>query len=115
MIQSKRQTFHDGVAEICAVKNIAAPGDRPQDGLVTVLRLRFKRRTVGVKRYGEALQNGVKIAELLRCPLHEAVSTQNVVVLNGVQYRIEQVQYPEGIVPRVMDLSLSKVQAAYAR
>lgn len=107
------QTFNDGVVEIYCIENTANPGDMPKDGLKLRERLHFKRRTVGVERYNMALQNDAMITELIRCPLRETVSLLDIAMVNGTQYRIRQLQFPEDMIPPVMDLSLSCLEVAY--
>lgn len=111
----KPQTFNDGVANIYSVGNIACPGGMPKDGLqLKVAYLRYKERTVGMSRFWTAMQVNAKIGRLLRMPRVTDVSTQDVVILtDGEQYKIVQVQYPEDVYPPVMDLSLERIDAAY--
>lgn len=105
------QTYNDGVVRIYAVDDISEPGDIPKEGLKIKETLRYKRRTVGIQRYYTALQANAQIEQVLRCQLRENVSSQDVAVVNGTQYRIEQVQYPEDL--PVMDLSLSRMERDY--
>ena len=43
-----------------------------------------------------------------------SVSTQDIAVVDGVQYRILQVQFPEDAQTPVMDLTLERVEQVYA-
>lgn len=113
MIQAKRQTFNDGVVEICAVGDISEPGDMPKQGLTIKETLRFHRRTVGIKRYYAAMQASQRVDAVLRCPFRETVSAQDVAIWKGEQYRVDLVQRPEGIAPPVMDLTLSRLEQDY--
>lgn len=85
----------------------------PRDLLEFKESLRYQRRTVGIQRRYLSQQGGVEIVELLRCPLRESISPQDVAIVGGEQYKVEQVQYPEGVVPPVMDLSLSRLEHDY--
>ncbi len=115
----KTQTFNDGVVNIYSIENIASPGDMPKDKLVLkVSNLRYKERTVGMRRFWTALQNNVKVDMIIRVPCTPmklaAISTQDIVIpTDGKQYQIVQIQKPEDIYPPVMDLSLERVDAAY--
>lgn len=111
---SKGQTFNDGIVEIFAVGNIAAPGDMPKDGLTRKETLRFHRRTIGIVRYYTAMQANQRVDAVLRCPFRAAVSAQDVALFEGQQYKIKLVQRPEDIVPPVMDLTLERLGKAYA-
>lgn len=107
----KPQTYNDGVVLIYDAKNASAPGRKPVLQLAKKLSLRYKERTVGVTRHFAALQAEVRIDRVLRCQLHKAVTTQDVAQPNeGRYYRIILIQYPEGIEPPVMDLTLQEVQ-----
>lgn len=104
----KKQTFNDGILKIYTVKNIAPDGEVPVEGLDLLYTLRYKERTVGIRRYYAAQQSNFRIDKVLRCPKRE-VNTECVAIPNdGQEYVIRQVQYPENIDPPVMDLSLEK-------
>lgn len=110
----KAQTHNDGVVKIYTVANIATPPDRPKEGLTLKHTLRYKERTVGLNRFYTAMQAGVSVAYVLRVPLLRDVSPQDVAIPNdGKQYRIAQIQYPEGVSPPVMDITLQEVTTAY--
>lgn len=112
---SKPQTFNDGVANIYSVSNISSPGGMPKDGLtLKVGYLRYKERTVGMSRYWAAMQTQARIDLVLRMPQLRNVSLHDVVIpVDGEQYRIMQIQYPEDVEPAVMDLSLQRLEVAY--
>ena len=108
-----KQTFNDGIIKIYDVKDIAENGDIPKDGLTLKETLRFHRRTVGIKRYYTAMQANQQVDAVLRCPYRNTVSAQDVAILNKKQYRVTLVQYPEDVVPPVMDLTLTKMEQDY--
>ena len=105
----------DGLVRIYAVANTAAEGNAPVEALTLKACMRYAERTVGIARYYSAMQNNVKIDYVLRCHRLRDVSTQDVAVptADGQQYRIVQVQYPEGSEPPMMDLSLERLEADY--
>lgn len=108
------QTHNDGTVKIYSVGNIAVPPLMPKEGLIHKSTLRYKERTVGLQRTQVAMQDGVTISYVLRCPMRRDVSAQDVAVPNdGKQYRIRRVTYPEDISPPVMDLELSEVTTVY--
>lgn len=114
MLRSKAQTFNDGIVSIYSVTNMAAPGEKALAALTLKQTLRYKERTVGVSRFYAAMQENVKVAYLLRCPLLREISTQDIAVPNdGKEYRIVQIQYPEDVQPPVMDLTLEGVKTVY--
>lgn len=111
----KTQTFNDGVANIYKIDNTAEPGNMPKEGLLLrVGEVRYKERTVGMGRFWSAMQTQAKVERLLRMPRIIGVSTHDIIIpIDGSQYEIVQVQYPEDVFPPVMDLSLERVSAAY--
>lgn len=113
-MQAKTQTFNDGVVSVYSVGNTAAVGDAPQETLSVKATLRYKRRTVGIKRYYTASEANAQIDQLIRCQVVTSVSTQDVAILpDGLQYRITWIQYPEDITPPVMDLTLERLVENY--
>lgn len=114
-MKQQTQTYNDGVVNVYEVKNAAEVGKLPKkNAKFKVGPLRYEERTVGMGRYWTAMQNQVKITKILRMPRINSVSTQDIVVTNdNMQYEIKQVQYPPGVLPASMDLSLEKVVAKY--
>lgn len=113
-MQKKCQSFNDGVVKIYSIANTAEPGEMPVEKPTLKSTLRYKERTVGLRRYYTALQANVTVNYVLRCPMLRSVSTQDIAIPNdGKQYRIVQTQYPEDVTPPVMDLTLEKVVRDY--
>lgn len=108
MIKSKAQTFNDGTVKIGSLKNVTLPGKMPKMEMTKKVHLRFKERTVGINRYYSAAQNNIKVDRLIRCPKYD-VATQDIAVIEEVEYKIKQVQFPEDVYPKSMDLSLERV------
>lgn len=114
-LQTKSQTFNDGVVNIYSVGNIAERGNMPKDGLtLKVGPLHYEERIVGMGRFWTAMQAQAKINQILRVPRINAVSVQDIAKPNdGEQYKIIQIQYPKDVEPPVMDLSLERIEAKY--
>jgi len=115
----KVQTFNDGVVMIFKLKNTAEPGNTPVEKLILKQVLRYKERTVGFGRYYTAKQQNIKVANVIRCPRVRGLSEKDTdiliaVLVDGNQYKVEQVQYIEGSNPPVMDLTLERVKQTYA-
>lgn len=110
------QSFNSGYAVVYTVTDVARPGYAPVEALKRKIRVDYEERRVGVARFYEAAQNQIRIDRLIRTPRVEAVSTQDVIVLNGdgVQYRIDQVQTVDGIFPPSMDLTLTRIEQTYS-
>ena len=115
-MKQRTQTYNDGVAVIYDVGKVAAPGNMPKEGLTfKVGPLGYDERTVGMSRFWAASQASVKISRLIRLPRLKSVSTQDILILDdGQQYGIKQLQYPDGVTPDSMDLSLERLEVAYA-
>jgi hypothetical protein len=109
------QSFNDGVVNIYSVGDIAQPGNMPKEGLtLKVGPLRYKERTVGMGRFYTALQVQARVDQVLRAPQLRSVSAQDIAIpIDGKQYKIIQIQYPEDVDPPVMDLSLERLEADY--
>ena len=112
MIQKETIFFNDGVVLLYTVTNTASPGAMPQEGLALAHSLRYHSRTVGLTRYFTALAAKIQVAKVLRCPKLAGVTTKHIAVpADGMQYRIVQIQYPEGL--PVMDLTLEEIEPKY--
>ena len=110
----KTQNFNDGVVSIYAVSDTGVDGGMPTETLTLKHTLRYHERTVGLNRFYTAKQANVEVKYVLRCPQLRDISTQDIAIPNdGKQYRIIQVQYPEDIVPPVMDLTLEELLQDY--
>lgn len=109
----RNQSYTSGIVNVYLVEDTSG-GGMPQETPTHKVKLRYKERTVGLKRYYSALQNNVEIKKLIRCQRVNSVSTQDIAVLdNGEQYAITQIQYPEDFQPAVMDLTLVEVAQKY--
>ena len=64
------------------------------------------------------MQNSVEISRVIRVPKKIEVSTQDVAVPDcgqpSRQFRVVQVQYPQGVTPGCMDISLARIEEIYA-
>ena len=111
--------FNDGLVSVYDTQNLAAAGDTPEETLEAVpkIKLRYHRRTVGVKRHYEAMQASERVDLLIRVPYRPTVTTGDIAIPtdDGKQYRITLIQRIEGISPPVMDLTLRRVEHEYAR
>lgn len=112
MIRRKEQTHNDGVATLYRLPNGAKAPSKPEEQPEYLGRLRYRERTVGVTRHWAAMQNGKKVEKVLRCPRHSMAQEGCLAVIQGVQYSILQVQYPEEL-PHEMDLTLEKARKKY--
>lgn len=93
------ETFNDGVVSICEIDEDGNPGTE-------LGRFRYQERTVGIKRYYEAMTNKVQIDRLIRIQHQHWMSTEYLAVINGQVYEIVQVQTVPDTMPKSNDLSL---------
>lgn len=115
-LPTQTQSFNDGVADIYKVDNTATAGSLPKKKLtLKVSPLCYEERTVGMSRFWVAMQAQTKVTRLLRFPRLDSIDRADVVIpIDGKQYEIMQVQYPPDIEPPCMDLSLQRIEVAYA-
>ena len=116
-LKTPTQTFNSGIAKIYSVSNSSGSGNMPKKRLQLKIpnSLPYEEKTVGMSRFWAAMQEQTKIERLLRFPRLNEVEREDIVIpIDGQQYRIKQIQYPPGIEPKCMDLSLEKVEVAYA-
>lgn len=107
------QTFNDGVLTVYAVSDASQPGYKPKETLAKKVMLHFEERRLGIERYYNGMQNQIEISRVVRVPKYEKVNSQDVAIIDGVQYRIDLVQHVFGIYPPCMDLTLAKIQQEY--
>lgn len=113
-LQSNVQSFADGV---CKIYNLVDGGydskGNPKKTLTLKGALRYDEMTVGIARYDRGKARDVEITRVLRTPRKLEVSSQDICDANGIQYRVDQIQYPKEAVPPCMDLSLVRVAHTY--
>lgn len=110
MEKSKTQIYPDGVIEVLRSVDQREPGNQPKLVFYVIEHLHAAMRTVGEKRFYDAMANNMKVDLLVRTPLREHVTTRDRVRFRGREYKILQIQYPIGVAPSSMDLSLEEVR-----
>lgn len=113
MLKAKTQTFNDGIINIYSTDVTACKGHLPIEQLKLKTVLRYEERIVGLTRYYNAQQIGVNIKHVLRCPINRNITPEDIINLNGEQYRIMQIQYPKNVDTPVMDLTLVDITEEY--
>ena len=103
------QGYNDGLVIIYPVTDSAAPGYEPKPQLTKKLALRYEERSLGIRRYYEAMQNQISVERVVRCPRVAGVTNQDVAQTeDGTYYRIDLVQAVTDVYPPSMDLTLAK-------
>lgn len=107
----------DGMCDIYTVKDTTEPGEKLQEQAVFMCRLPYARRIVGVQRQLVAMQEHATIDLRIRCPFFRSVEVNNIVVLanepDEAQYKINKIESPAGLKPRVMDINLERMATRY--
>ena len=106
-------TLNDGVCRVYKLQNVAEAGLKPRLEPTLYRKLNFAYQTIGVKRNYEALQAMVKLDEMIEVLLDRNLSSQDIVVINDVQYEIKQVQHKKDTHPETSLLSLMKLEENY--
>lgn len=106
-------SLNDGICAVYTVENDSGEGDTPTEKLIEKYRLRFRWHTVGMSRFYEAMQNQVKISNAVDIPLRTDINPQDVCIIDGRQYRIEQVQQRRDTKPPTLLLSLSDIDEVF--
>lgn len=107
------QSFNDGIVDIYTVGEVCEPGSMPVESIIFKASLRFKQKTLGFNRVFVELQNGIRVDNIIRCPLLKTIIALDIAIVNGEQYRVKRVQPIEEIRPRVMDISLESLDDFY--
>ena len=94
-------TFGDGLCDIYSVK-----GNQRDAKLLTLC---YGDRTVGMKRYYAARAATVQIDRLIQVPQQRSIEAIHRTVIDGAEYRIEQVQHVDDTNPPATLLTLRKV------
>ena len=103
------QGYNDGLVTVYSVTDSAAPGYEPKPRLAKKLALRYEERSLGIRRYYEAMQNQISVERVVRCPRVAGVTNQDVAQTeDGTYYRIDLVQAVTDVYPPSMDLTLAK-------
>lgn len=93
------ETFNDGVCNFHLIDEDGNAGRKKEC-------LRYQERTVGVKRYYEAMTAKVKVDCLIRIPFRPWLTTEYLAVIQGQVYEIIQVQDISDTRPKTNDVSL---------
>lgn len=107
------QAFNDGVVEIYSTEDTAPAGYQPQMKLTRKATLHYAERAFGVQRNYTARQNNVQVEKVVRCMAHGDVTTQDVAVICGKQYRIDMVSKVPDVYPPCVDITLAKTEQIY--
>ena len=111
--KTQLQTFNDGIVWIYKLTDVSQPGFKPMFKPSLYKKFPFRYKTIGVRRNYEAMQAGVRLDEMIVIPQDRAISSQDIAVVNGVQYDIKQAQPINNTAPRTSELSLQRLEENY--
>ena len=103
----------NGIVTVCELNNTANPGEMPQEVLKPLNSFYFGRRSIGYNRLYAAHGVNKRIDLLIRIWRADVTAGQYAII-NGVQYRVDEVQQlidNSGLA--VTDLTLEKLGAFY--
>lgn len=109
MVQRKRanrELFNDGKCVVCKTEKKAITEE--------IAALRYGLRTVGITRFYQAKISESGVDMLISVPFNHFVNAKSIILINGEQYEINQVQEKYDTSPASMYLTLKKAYPAYA-
>jgi len=97
------ETFNDGVLDVY---------EKDEQGEISlkIRGVRFANRVIGAKRLVAASQLKMDFSNLIRIPKIDSITTYDVIIMNGFQYKIMQIQHLYETNPPTSDLSIKKGQ-----
>lgn len=113
IFKTEFETFNDGVASIYKLSDVSEKGLQARLRPILYKTATFQYKTIGVKRNYEAMQASVRLDEMIKIMLDRNISPQDIVVVEGVQYEIKQVQHKTETKPATTLLSLQRVEEWY--
>lgn len=109
----KFETFNDGLVYVYKTTDVSQPGYKPCIKPLFYRVYQFAYRTIGVKRNYEAMQLSVRLDELISIHLDRHISPQDIIVIEGIQYDIKQIQHRQETKPATSLLSLQRREEFY--
>lgn len=98
-------TFNDGIFDIYACDKYGRKSELISSGH------RFGINTIGSTRYYAAAAAQVKITDLIRIPVGVQIADDNIVIINGNDYSIKQIQVIADGTPPYKLITLNKERA----
>lgn len=102
----KFETFYDGVMDVCSVRNRVLTETKLSD-------VRFGLRTVGVSRFYRAKVASDTIDKLVSVPINSIIKRSDVLIIEGEQFKIQQIQEKIDTLPPCLYLSLERIVTRY--
>lgn len=102
-MQRKIQTFNDGILSLNTIA---------EDDTISLVQggIRFDNRTVGSKRFFEAYEFQRRADKVVRVPPIAEPLSNDIVIIEGTQYNILQVQKIKDTMPECWQLTLEEIR-----
>lgn len=105
--QANKELFNDGELDVYSTSKRVIVQHKAH--------LRFGLRTIGVTRFYQAKIANSGIDKLISVPLNPFINTNNtLIVMDGVQYTVSQVQEKYDSIPPAMYVTLNKAMPEYS-
>ena len=111
--KTKFETFNDGIAYVYKLTDVSNPGTRPVLKPKLYRGYQFQYRTIGIRRNYEAMQAAVRLDEMIKIIQDRNISPQDIIVIEGIQYSIKQIQHKQDTSPRTSLISMQRVEENY--
>lgn len=101
-MQDKFETFNSGILELCQVR---------ENKIIRTVQagIRFGDKTIGVNRYWQAQVSSAKVDRLVAVQIIPDIEYDQIVLINGVQYKLLQIQFRQDTKPSTLLLSLERL------
>lgn len=107
------ETFNDGSVRIYKLKDVSYPGDQPDLKPCLYRTHSFQYKTIGAKQNYEAMQAQVRLDEKVKIHLDRGISSQDVAVIDDIQYKIIHAQHFTATKPATTILTLQRLEEIY--
>ncbi len=112
-VEKKPLYFGDGTAALYQLQNAAEPGNMPKEALTLLYTLPFNYEKLANRENYAAMQTYTAREQAVRIAMDRAVSVQNTVVIDGLQYKITAVEHDKETLPPSTLLTLHRLEADY--
>ncbi|MBU9728272.1 phage head closure protein [Diplocloster modestus] len=102
--KGKFEEFNDGVMSVYRVNE--------EDNIIPKLdyEIRYGEEVVSIKRHYGAKAVGEEIVKSIHVQLMSEIDTHDIVIIDGRQYEIEQIQPDKSTLPPILRISLTKLE-----
>lgn len=107
MLKKRNQElFNDGVLEVYSTDRRTVTGLKRSD-------IRYGLRTVGVNRFYQSKLADSQVDQLISVPINAFIGGDDLIIIDGIQYEIGQIQKKYDTSPASMYISLKEALPMY--